>query len=68
MASSSSGINDDSFYSSSAVSPGAPAGGSEQRNASSQVSNSNFSITADRPSRESTHHQISSREAGRRER
>ena len=68
MASSGSGIHEDSFHSSNAGATGTTITVGEFRNASSQVSNSSFSSSGDRPPKDPSHHQLSSREGGRRER
>ena len=68
MASSGSGIHDDSFYSANGGATGTAATSGEFRNVSSQVSNNSFNSSGDRPQKDPSHHQQSSREGGRRER
>lgn len=68
MASSGSGLHDDSFYPSSGGATGATATSGELRIATSQNPNTSFPNSGERSAKDSSHHQGSSREGGRRER
>ena len=68
MASSGSGVHDDSFYSSSGGAAGATIASGEFRTVSSHVSSNSYLNSGDRNSKDSVHNQSGGREGGRRDR